>query len=169
MPKVYVGVASNMHRELSIRAGTRLLMQRFGPLAVSPVYESSACGVTAPAFYNFVVSFSTELEPRELKLALRSIEAECGRVRGPLVGTSRTLDLDLLLYGDRTVDVAINLPHDEIEKYPFVLRPLADLSGSSLHPQTGLSFNEMWSRFDRSEHPIWRVPFDPEDTNGVSG
>jgi 2-amino-4-hydroxy-6-hydroxymethyldihydropteridine diphosphokinase len=165
MQQVYVGVASNVQRENSIRAGLTLLHERFGALNVSPVYESHAYGIHAPAFFNLAVAFDVSCGPLDLKLQMREIEAICGRVRGPMATAARTLDLDLLLYGERMIDKTLNLPHAEITKFAFVLRPLADLSGSLQHPLTGLSLDEMWTRFDALNHPIWQVPFDIPDFN----
>ncbi|HET6724602.1 MAG TPA: 2-amino-4-hydroxy-6-hydroxymethyldihydropteridine diphosphokinase, partial [Gammaproteobacteria bacterium] len=70
----------------------------------------------------------------------------------------RTIDLDLLLYGDAIIDEGkLKLPRAEILSYAFVLRPLAELAGDRRHPQTELTFAEHWRRFESDEPPLVAV------------
>jgi 2-amino-4-hydroxy-6-hydroxymethyldihydropteridine diphosphokinase len=160
MTRVFVGVGSNIDRERSIRAGVAELGARFGTLDLSPVYENPAVGFTGGSFYNLVAAFETELSPAAVDGVLHDIEERHGRRREAASFAPRTLDLDLLLYGD-LVDRqgAPRLPRDDIDRYAFVLRPLADIAGNMRHPVTGRTFRQMWTEFrDRGE--LKRIDFD---------
>ena len=105
-------------------------------VAVSPVYETDPVGPPPQGPYlNAVARVRTMLGPRALLAALLDIEAREGRVRGPERDAARTLDLDLLLYGDRVVsESGLEVPHPRLQSRPFVLEPLCDLSPTLVHP-----------------------------------
>jgi 2-amino-4-hydroxy-6-hydroxymethyldihydropteridine diphosphokinase len=153
MPRIWVSAGSNMERETHIASAVRALRERFGALVVSPVYETEAVGFSGDAFLNLVIGFDSEEPPAELHRALRDIEDRNGRRRdGPKFGP-RTLDLDLLTYGDQVGDAGGKLlPRDEIIRYAFVLAPLADVAGDELHPELGLSYAALWQRW-QEENP----------------
>jgi 2-amino-4-hydroxy-6-hydroxymethyldihydropteridine diphosphokinase len=157
--RVWVSVGSNLAREPSLRAGLAALQARYGTLTVSPVYESAAVGSPGPPFYNLVVGFGTDREPAALAADLRAVEAELGRVRGADRFAPRTLDLDLLTWGDRVQAGPPQLPRGEILEYAFVLGPLADVAGGEVHPPSGRTYAELWAAFDRAAQPMHRVPF----------
>lgn len=148
MPRVWVSVGSNMQREAHIASAVGALRERFGALVVSPVYETVAVGFSGDAFLNLVIGFDTAEPPAALHHALREIEDRNGRRRdGPKFGP-RTLDLDLLTYGDQVGDAGgKHLPRDEIARYAFVLAPLADVAGEELHPELGLPYARMWQQW----------------------
>ena len=149
MPQVWVSIGSNIEREKHVRAALAALRARFGELIVSPVYETPAEGFAGDPFYNLVAGFDTELTPTQLHEALREIEAANGRVRGAEKFSARTLDIDALTYGDSVTDEGGKvLPRDEILKYAFVLKPLMDVAGQQRHPELGVSYAELWARFD---------------------
>jgi 2-amino-4-hydroxy-6-hydroxymethyldihydropteridine diphosphokinase len=160
MTQVYVGIGSNIDREANIRRGIELLQKAFGPLIISPVYESPAVGFAGDDFYNLVAGFDTSLDPRALIQALHAIEFQCGRERGAPHFSSRTLDLDLLFYGDQVVHAGdLELPRPDILKYAFVLCPLADIAGDRLHPVLGQPIKDLWQAFDQAAQPLRRVEF----------
>jgi 2-amino-4-hydroxy-6-hydroxymethyldihydropteridine diphosphokinase len=156
MARVYIGVGSNVDPEANIRQGIQLLRRAFGDLIVSPVYESPAVGFAGDNFYNLVVGFDTVLDPKALIQALHTIEIHCGRERGKAARLSpRTLDLDLLLYGDWVLhEEKLELPRRDILEYAFVLRPLADIAGDLLHPVSGQRIEDLWQRFERNAQPL---------------
>lgn len=161
MPEVFVGAGSNVEPRRHLGAGLRGLAAQFGLLRLSPVYRNSPVGFAGEDFLNLVVAFETDDAVEEVAAALAAIEAANGRVRGEAKFAPRTLDLDLLLYGDLVLDTGgIQLPRDEIIKYSFVLKPLADLAGEHLHPVLGRSYAELWEHFDGKRHPLERVPGD---------
>ena len=162
MPRVYVGIGSNIDRENNIRGAVRELNAHYGALTLSPVYESQAVGFKGENFYNLVAGFDTEESVERIKETLARIESRLGRSRGENRFSARTLDLDLLLYGDSVRhDSQVELPHPDIQRYAFVLRPLADMAPDLKHPETGLSCAEMWRRFGSGKSEVWKADFDP--------
>ena len=146
MPRVYVALGSNMEPERHIAMAVQALRGRFGALSLSPIYRNKAVGFDGSDFLNGVAGFDSDLGVPELKSALNGIEHDCGRQRGAARFAPRTLDLDLLLYGER-VDAAAKLPRPEILKYGFMLKPLADIAAGVRHPLTGQTYAEHWASF----------------------
>lgn len=160
MARVYVSIGSNIDRDASIRGGVAALADRFGPLTLSSVYESEAVGFEGDNFYNLVAVFDSDEPVEAIAAALRQIEDEHGRVRSGPRFSSRTLDLDLLLYDDLVLKSnGIEIPRDEILTNAFVLWPLAEVAPEQRHPETGQSFAELWAAFDRQKQPLWPVEF----------
>jgi len=160
MARVFVSIGSNIEREANIRAGVTALRACFGPLQLSSVYESEAVGFDGENFYNLVAGFDTELSPQAVAEELRRIEDEHGRTRSGPRFSSRTLDIDLLLYDDLILrEDKLDIPRDEITKNAFVLWPLAEIAPTLKHPQNGKSYAELWQAFDRQSQPLWAVPF----------
>jgi len=160
MPRVYVGIGSNIDREVNIRAGVSELRKQFGGLQVSSVYESEAVGFAGEPFYNLVASFDTEQEIAEVSARLREIEDRHGRIRGDQRYSARTLDIDLLLYDDFIGNGAgYHVPRDEITRYAFVLRPLAELAPDLCLPQTQKSIASLWAAFDQSKQALRAIEF----------
>ena len=154
---VYVGVGSNIAPREHIPDALRRMADQFAPLTVSPVYTCPAVGFDGAAFLNLVVGFDTVVEPLALVDTLRDIEARCGRRRQARSG-SRTMDLDLLLYGDRVMDApGLRLPRGDILRYAFVLKPLADIAGNRRHPVNGRTYSELWAAFDAADQPLQAV------------
>ncbi len=148
MPRVYVSIGSNIDREANIRGAVRMLREHYGPLTLSRVYETPAEGFDGDAFYNLVAAFDTEESVDQLHAALAAIEAGHGRQRGGARFGPRTLDLDILLYGDLVRhDDRFDVPRDEIEKHAFVLGPLAEIAPDLRHPETGTTLARMWENF----------------------
>lgn len=160
MPRVYVSIGSNIARERNIRAAVAALREQFTALALSPVYRTPAEGFVGDDFYNLVAAFDTDLPLEALAERLAAIEAAQGRKRnGPRFGP-RTLDIDVLLYGDLVRhDARFDIPRDDIALYAHVLGPLAELAPDLAHPETGERFGELWRRFPGNK-ALRRVPFD---------
>jgi 2-amino-4-hydroxy-6-hydroxymethyldihydropteridine diphosphokinase len=161
MAEVYVAAGSNIAPRRHLAAGLRALAERFGVLRLSPVYRNSPVGFAGEDFLNMVVAFDTDAPVAEVAAELARIEAANGRTRLEEKFAPRTLDLDLLLYGELVTDAAgLQLPRDEITRYAFVLKPLADLAGELEHPVLGRSFAALWQEFDAGAHPLQRVAAD---------
>jgi len=159
--QVYVSIGSNIERERNIAYSLQALTEAFGPLQLSSVYESRAVGFDSAPFYNLVAGFRTSESPQAVQQKLHAIEADAGRVRTTRM-TARTLDLDLLLYDDRVIrEDNLLLPRNDITRYAFVLRPLAELAGNARHPVTGERYADMWAAFDRDSQPLAAVAWPP--------
>jgi len=130
--RAYVGLGSNLgDREVTLRRAIELLGNEPGVevVAVSSLRETDPVGyVEQPRFLNGAATIETELEPRDLLNRLLYIERALGRDRsGPRYGP-RTVDLDLLLYGDRVVDEpGLKVPHPRLAERRFALEPLVEL------------------------------------------
>jgi 2-amino-4-hydroxy-6-hydroxymethyldihydropteridine diphosphokinase len=149
MPRIWVSLGSNIEREAHIRSAVAELERHLGPARISPVYETDAEGFEGPAFYNLVTGHETELSAESLIKLFRQLEGELGRVRGETSFDSRTIDIDLLTYGDLVAEVAgKKLPRDDITDYAFVLKPLCDLAPDEMHPVLQKSYRQMWEEFE---------------------
>jgi 2-amino-4-hydroxy-6-hydroxymethyldihydropteridine diphosphokinase len=140
--RAYVGLGANLgEREQTLRRAIDLLAAEpeIEVVAVSSFRETEPVGYRdQPAFLNGACAVETELGPRELLERLLAVERELGRERGagPRWGP-RTIDLDLLLYGDATVDEpGLTVPHPRLTERSFVLEPLLELD-SGLHLPDG--------------------------------
>ncbi len=159
MARVYVSIGSNIDREASIRGGVAALAARFGELTLSSVYESEAVGFAGENFLNLVAAFDTGQDVQTVTAALRDIEDNYGRDRSGPRFSSRTLDLDLLLYDDLVL-AQPQIPRHEILENAFVLWPLAEIAPDACHPQEGVTFGDLWARFDKSRQALWPVDFE---------
>jgi 2-amino-4-hydroxy-6-hydroxymethyldihydropteridine diphosphokinase len=151
MPDVYISIGSNVEREKNIAAALRALEERFGPLRLSSIYETAAVGFVGDPFYNLVAGFSTEESVDEVAAALTDIETRGGRGRGYTRFAPRTIDLDLILYGDLVRwHRKPYLPREELTRYAFMLEPLAEIAPDLKHPVSGETFAALWAAFDKS-------------------
>ena len=151
--RAYVGLGSNLgdrsaHLLLGLSALSRLPQTHL--LRLSPVYETEPVGPPQPPYLNLVVELETELSPRALLGEMLSIERAQGRERRERWGP-RTLDLDLLLYGDLVLkEEDLEVPHPRLHQRAFVLVPLLDLLPEGRHPLLGQSFRELLASLDTS-------------------
>ncbi len=160
MPRVFVGIGSNIDREVMVRAAVTTLREQYGEVQLSSVYESEAVGFEGDAFFNLVAAFDTGQLVDVVIAALSAIESQLGRQRASERFVSRTVDLDLLLYGDQLLTgQGYNIPRDEIPRYAFVLWPLAEIAPDRLHPTLGQSYSRLWQAFDKRNQPLRPIPF----------
>lgn len=130
--RAYLGVGANLgNREETIERALELLGLQKGVevVAVSALRETEPVGFTdQPRFLNGAAAVETDLEPRELLEALLAVERDLGRTRdGPRFGP-RTIDLDLLVFGDRELsEPGLTVPHPRLAERAFALEPLAEL------------------------------------------
>lgn len=160
MTRVYLGVGSNIDRDINICTGLDNLEADFGLRQVSSVYESEALGFEGPAFYNMAVELDVDIELGPLARYLRQMEYRMGRPRDATRFSSRTLDLDILCFGDACglVD-GIELPRGEILENAYVLAPLAELAPEALLPGGSESFGELWQRLGPDMQAVRPVAF----------
>jgi 2-amino-4-hydroxy-6-hydroxymethyldihydropteridine diphosphokinase len=159
MTRVFIGIGSNIEPERHIAAALDALENAHGQLLVSPVYESEAIGFHGPAFLNLVVAFDTALSLVELSQQLLAIERGNNYLGGAEKFSSRTLDLDLLLYGDLIGEYgSIILPRADILDYAYTLWPLVDIAGDQQHPVINTTYRELKQQFVDTQK-LRRVPF----------
>lgn len=159
MTRVYIGVGSNIERERHIATALDRLDLLFGNLTVSPVYESEAIGFNGALFLNLVVGADTELALADVLAAIRAIEADNGNKGRQPKFSSRSLDLDLLTYGDYCgANCGALLPRADITDYAYTLWPLVDIAAEELHPQLRVSYRELRLQFGDAQK-LWPVPF----------
>lgn len=161
MARIYISLGSNIDRDANTRAGVEALRQRFGELELSSVYESEAVGFKGDAFYNMVIACDVSEDVHAANRALAEIEDAHGRDRSGPRFSSRTLDLDLLLYDDLVLDESgLSLPRDEILINAFVLWPLYEIAPDLVHPVAGKTYAELWADFDKSKESLHPIAFD---------
>ena len=141
MTRAYVGLGANLGaREVTIVRAVDLLAAADGVSVVemSQLRETDPIGVIdQPAFLNGVVAVDTTLDARTLLETLLEIERELGRVRKERCGP-RTIDLDLLVFGDETIDEpGLTVPHPRLGERPFALEPLTELAPALVVPGLG--------------------------------
>ncbi len=163
--KVYLSLGSNINRYKYISAALDALAKQFGELVLSPVYESVSVGFDGDNFLNLVVGLETHLSVGELSAVMRRIEEDNDRVRPAEKFSARTLDIDILTYGNAVGVVdGIELPRDEISKYGFVIIPLVDIAPSEQHPATGQTYADVLAELQLDESELWPVEFNWPDS-----
>ncbi len=146
--RVAVALGSNLgDRHAHLRFAVERLRASLTVLLVSPFIETAPVGVDPqPAFLNGAVTGLAQGTPREVLELLLELEHERGRVR-PRAGAARTLDLDLILFGDLVVrEPDLVVPHPRFRERRFVLEPLAAIAPDLRDPVTGLSVRELLGR-----------------------
>ncbi len=146
MTRAFIGMGSNIDPDRNLQEALRMLASRVRVLTISTVLETEPLGrPEQPRYYNCIAVIETALSPHELKLnVLRDIENRLGRVRGEDKNAARTIDLDLLLYGDLVVhEAGLELPDPDIPKRPFLARALAELAPDLILPGSGVAIAEI--------------------------
>jgi 2-amino-4-hydroxy-6-hydroxymethyldihydropteridine diphosphokinase len=157
-----IALGSNLGpREEHLRAALAALAAdpEIAVVAVSAIYETDPLGPGPQGPYlNAAARIETRHPPRALLRRLLAVEAARGRRRDTGRWGARTLDLDLLLYGDRTIDEpGLRIPHPRLAERPFVLTPLAEVAAEWRHPELGLAVAEL-ERARRDPRAVRRWP-----------
>ena len=142
---VYLSLGSNLgDRQANLRSAISRLQELGKVTAVSSFYETQPVDlIDQPWFINAVVEFDTELGPQELMAAIIRIEEDMGRRRITRKGP-RTIDIDLLLFGQKVIDEpGLTVPHPAMHQRRFVLEPLAELAPKAEHPVIGRKIEEL--------------------------
>ena len=150
MTRAFIGVGSNIGPEDNIREALRRLAQSTRFVSISTFYREPAIGHSEePDFYNGVVFIDTDLPPAMLKWqVLRPIEAALGRQRGADRCASRTIDLDLLLYGDSVLSGSeLTLPDPDILTRPFIAIPLNEIAPDLVLPGVRVPIRRVAEQF----------------------
>ena len=150
MASLYLSIGSNIEPEAHFQQCATALQQAFSYTVWSPVYRSTAVGMDADDFLNAVVSAQTNLSIELTVEQLKKIEIEHGRVRSENKFSSRTLDVDLLLYNEVVLDTEfITLPRPELTTEAYVLKPLADLIPNGVHPILNKTYDTLLSNLEQ--------------------
>jgi 2-amino-4-hydroxy-6-hydroxymethyldihydropteridine diphosphokinase len=146
MPRVAIALGSNLgDRAAHLGYGVSRLRTVLAKFAVSRYYETAPVEVPVPAdpFLNAAAVGETRLAARAVLDLLLAIEGERWRER-PFWNSPRTLDLDLILYGDEVIDEPdLRVPHPRFRERRFVLEPLAEVAGGWSDPVTGRTVSEL--------------------------
>ena len=146
MSRVVIALGSNIAPEANLREAVQRLAARVHVIAVSPVYETKPVGKTdQPDFLNAAALIETERGAAELKdQVLSEIEHELGRVRTADKNAPRTIDLDIILYGDQVLEFGgRHIPDPDLLRYPHVAAPAADVAPAYRHPETGQTLRQI--------------------------
>ena len=154
---VYLSAGSNIAPEQNLKMACQQLESEYGELTLSSVYQNAAVGFAGDDFLNMVIGFSTHERPELIVNRLETLHKKAHRKRQANPFSSRTLDVDLLLYGDLVREGAPELPRDDIEKYAFVLGPMAEVAPKLRHPVNGLTMSEIWDDFGAVTHAMQKV------------
>ena len=161
MNDVYVAAGSNVEPDKYLSRALRELAATYGPLTLSPAYRNQAVGFTGDDFINLVVGFRTEDDVADVRRQLQRIEAACDRPPDAPKWAPRTMDLDILLFGDLVSDApGLKIPRPDLVKRPYMLRPIADIAPDVRHPLLGKTLRELWESFEGDAHSMVEVSLD---------
>lgn len=169
MTDAYIFMGSNIERETNYPEAVKRLRALGTIVAVSPVYETpairpdgageDAAGETLPKFYNGAVRLDTELSPHALRNKLREMERGMGRVRTADKFAPRTIDLDLVLYGEAVIDDGeLRLPDPYLFERPFMTRALAHVNPDYVVPPDGPTLGELACRVRGTRGEMVEIP-----------
>ncbi|MBU2864820.1 2-amino-4-hydroxy-6-hydroxymethyldihydropteridine diphosphokinase [Reinekea forsetii] len=159
--QVTLSLGSNIDRYKHLNAGLNALEDAFGKVISSPIYESDAVGFDGSAFLNSIaIVYTHESLTRTIEI-LKRIEDDNGRDRSGPKFSPRTLDIDVVTYGDISGEYeGIELPRAELFKNAFVLRPMADLLPNEKVPGKSETYAQLWQQFDQSKQALAPVLFE---------
>jgi 2-amino-4-hydroxy-6-hydroxymethyldihydropteridine diphosphokinase len=158
MTRAWLSLGSNLEPEKNLRAALLELRGHFGGIVVSPAYRFPAVGFAGPDFINLAAGIDTDVSAGVLNDWLHALESRHGRRRDVPRFSDRTLDVDIVLFGDQVLQGPGNLeiPRPEL-KYAFVLKPLADIAADVVHPVLGKTIGQLWREFPQEKDHSERV------------
>jgi 2-amino-4-hydroxy-6-hydroxymethyldihydropteridine diphosphokinase len=155
MTRVWVAAGSNIEPEKNLARACEEVAHSWADAVFSHAYRNKAVGFEGPDFLNMVLGFHTTQPIDSVLARLRAIEVHCGRPRYAPKWASRSMDLDILLFGARVEKTAeYTLPRPDLLKRPYMLGPLAELAPQEMHPTAGKTIGELWEEFDRDGHDM---------------
>lgn len=161
MPLLTLSLGSNQQADHHIRGALDALQAGFGTMRTSSVFESKAVGFDGSNFLNMVVAVATDMSLADVSAFIKALEDEHGRTRGGARFSARTLDIDILTYGECVGDYdGVVLPRPEITENAYVLWPMSQVCGDCFDPQSGLSYSTLWHQYDKTRQALWPIDFD---------
>ena len=142
--RVYFSLGSNLgNRQENLDRALKQLSERMRVGKVSGIYDTEAIGpISQPRFLNLACEAFTNLKPEGLLAMVKALEQKMGRYSR--TGEPRVIDIDILLYGDLTVNTPnLVIPHPEMAKRSFVLVPMAEIAPDVIHPVLKKSMKEL--------------------------
>lgn len=146
MHRAWLSLGSNLEPERHLCAALAELRARFGAVVASPAYRFPAIGFDGPDFVNLAAGIDSDLDAPALDDWLHALEDRHGRRRDVPRYSSRTLDIDIVLFDDAVINGPANLqvPRRELA-YAFVLKPLAEIAAGVRVPGDGRTLAELWA------------------------
>jgi len=158
---VLVAAGSNVEPVANLRRALDALAVHYPGIRVSPAYRNRAVGFEGEDFVNLVIDIETSEDVHAVVERLHEAEAACGRERHAPKWAPRSMDLDILLYGDRVCEEpGLVLPRPDLVRRAYMLGPAADIAPGMIHPTLHATLAELWSRFPQDQHSLERVELD---------
>jgi 2-amino-4-hydroxy-6-hydroxymethyldihydropteridine diphosphokinase len=153
--RIFIAAGSNVDPEKHLAKACFEIRRHWHDAVFSRAYRNVAVGFDGPDFINLVLGFTTP-QPLDAVIArLRAIETQCGRPRFAPKWASRTMDLDVLLYGDLVEKTdEYTLPRPDLLKRPYMLGPMAEIAPEVVHPTAHKTIGLLWKEFDRDGHQM---------------
>jgi len=157
----YISGGSNVEPEKHLLRAARELKRSFPGARFSRCYVNRAVGFDGPDFINFAAELPCDSDAAALREELQRIEALCGREPGAPRWAPRSMDLDVLLFGEQVFSMpGMVVPRPDLVKRAFMLGPLAEIAPAVMHPRELRRIDALWDEFDRAEHPLVPVALD---------
>jgi len=157
----FISGGSNVEPEKNLLRAAHEIKREFPGAAFSHCYRNRAIGFEGDDFVNFAAMLPTTHGLQDMIERLHNIEALCGRPANAPRWEPRSMDLDVLLFGNQIgVTPQVTLPRPDLLKRAFMLGPLAEIAPRLQHPVAGLTMAELWAQFDRDAHPLLRIELD---------
>lgn len=154
---VYVAAGSNVAPIANLRRALDVLDRHFSPLTVSRAYANAAVGFEGDDFINLVVGFRTGLTVQQVIERLHEAETACGRERLAPKWAPRSMDLDVLLFGDTVcAEPGLTLPRPDLLKRPYMLGPAAEIAPEIVHPTERRTLGELWREMQATQSHVMR-------------
>lgn len=160
MHTVALSLGSNITPEPHLREALDALQLRYGHLRTSSVFESESVGFNGANFLNMVALIETEETLPALAQFFKVYEDEHGRQRSRPKFSGRTVDIDILTFGQSSgVIDGIQLPRAEIVDNAYVLWPLSQVCFEEVHPTLGQTYGALWESYDKKRQKLWSIDF----------
>ncbi|MUK37129.1 2-amino-4-hydroxy-6-hydroxymethyldihydropteridine diphosphokinase [Aliivibrio fischeri] len=151
MITTYIGIGSNIEPEKHVKAAIDELKLLGSITQISTVYEAEPVGFSSNNFFNLVAELEVTCSLSKLVTQLRAIELKWGRALDAQKNQDRTLDLDILLYGDVISNDDPKLPREDLFKFAFAILPLVELNPDLIVPGTKTTISEIWNHFTHNQ------------------
>jgi len=157
----YLSGGSNVEPERHLALAAHELKRSFPGARFSRCYRNRAIGFEGPDFINFAAELPVHTDATAMRAELQRIEALCGREPGAPRWAPRSMDLDVLLFGDQVFSLpGLVVPRPDLLRRAFMLGPLTELAPALIHPVEMQRLDALWQAFDRDAHPLAPVALD---------